>query len=103
MLLRFRTVKPGKGGDDARWIENDLTPAIKKGAFRGFRYSRLAMGGNSKIWISASQYSNRAAMDDPNFFAHMSGDERGALSSPSNDMVVDSEVRILQYRADLSY
>ncbi|RLA33997.1 MAG: hypothetical protein DRR11_04155 [Gammaproteobacteria bacterium] len=103
MLLRYRTVAPGHGRDYRAWIENDLLPAIKEGGFQGFSYVRMHMGGNSNTWISATQYPNWAAMDEPGFFSHMSQEEVSAMLGKSSDMVVNSEIKILRYRADLSY
>jgi hypothetical protein len=103
MLLRFRTVAPGSSGDYRDWIENDLLPAIRGGGFEGFNYSRMHMGGNNNTWISATLYANWAAMDEPGFFSHMSQEDVSAMLGKSNDMVVNSEIKILSYRADLSY
>lgn len=103
MLLRYRTVAPGYSNDYRAWIENDLLPAIRKGGFKGFSYSRMQMGGNPNTWVSATQRPNWAAMEEPGFFSHMSQEEVAAMLAKSNSMVVDSEVKILRYRADLSY
>jgi hypothetical protein len=103
MLLRFRTVAPGRGGDYRAWIENDLIPAIKEGGFQGFSYSRMQMGGNPNTWVSATMHPDWASLGGPNFFSHMNQEEVGALLGKSNNMVVDSEVKILSYHTDLSY
>ncbi len=103
MLLRYRTVAPGRGRDYSAWIENDLLPAVRKGDFQGFSYVKMHMGGNPNTWISATRYPNWAAMDDTGIFSHMSGEEISALLRKSNDMVVDSEVKILRYRTELSF
>jgi len=103
MLLRYRTVAPGRSGDYRTWVENDLLPAIREGGFQGFSYIRMHTGGNSNTWISATQYPNWAAMDEPGFFSHMSREETSALVGKSNAMVVNSEIKMLRYRADLSY
>lgn len=103
MLLRFRTVAPGRSGDYRDWIENDLLPAIREGGFQGFSYDRMHMGGNNNTWVSATQYANWAAMDEPGLLSHMSQEEVSAMLGKANDMLVESEIKILSYRADLSY
>lgn len=103
MLLRFRTVAPGRSNDYRAWIENDLLPAIKEGGFQGFSYSRIQIGGNSNTWISGTQFANWAAMDEPGLLSHMSREDVSALLKTSNDMVVNSEIKLLRYLTDLSY
>ena len=63
----------------------------------------MQMGGNPNTWVSATMHPNWASLGGPNFFSHMSREDVGAMLGKSNDMVVDSEVKILRYHADLSY
>ena len=63
----------------------------------------MHMGGNPNTWVSATQYPNWTAMDEPGFFSHMSREDVSAMLGKSNAMVVDSDLRILEYRTNLSY
>ena len=102
VFLRYRTVGPGKMDDYHDWIENSLSPALKKGG-ADVNFSHITIGGNNRTWINATFLENWAEMDGEGPLAHMSGGERDALLGPSAEMVVESENRLLRYRADLSY
>ncbi len=102
LFLRYRTVGQGKMDDYHNWVEYNLSPALKKGG-ADVNWSHIVIGGNNRTWISATYLDNWAAMDGDGPFADMSEEEIDALLGPSADMVVESENRLLQYRADLSY
>ncbi len=102
LYLRYRTVDQGKMDDYHDWVENHLSPALKKGG-ADVTWSHVVLGGNNRTWINATYLDNWAAMDGEGPFADMSEEEIDALLSPSGKMVVESENRLLRYRADLSY
>ena len=102
LYLRYRTVGQGKMDDYHDWVENSLSPVLKKGG-ADVTWSQVILGGNNRTWISATYLENWAAMDGEGAFADMSEAEIDALLGPSADMVVESENRLLRYRADLSY
>ncbi len=102
LFLRYRTVAQGRMDDYHNWVEHRLSPALKKGG-ADVTWSHVVLGGNNRTWIGATYLDNWAEMDGPGPFADMSEGERDALLGPSADMVVESENRLLRYRADLSY
>ncbi len=102
LYLRFRTVGPGMMDDYHDWVKNELSPALKKGG-ADVTFSHVVLGGNNRTWISGTYLDNWAAMDGPGPLAYMSEDEVDSLLEPANAMVVESENRLLRYRADLSY
>jgi len=103
LYLRYRTVDAGKMDDYHDWIANSLSPALIKGG-ANVTFSHIAIGGNNRTWINATWLENWAEMDgDGPLAAHMSEDEIAALLGPADEMVVESENRLLRYRADLSY
>jgi hypothetical protein len=102
LYLRFRTVGPGMMDDYHDWVEKDLSPALKEGG-GDVTFSHVVLGGNNRTWISGTYLDNWAQMDGPGALAHMSEDEIDALLGPADAMVVDSENRLLRYRADMSY
>ena len=103
MLLRYRTVQPGKNTEYRSWIENDLLPAIREGDYKGFSYVKIHQGGNPGTWISASRYASWEDMETPGLFAHMSDRDRSKLLEKGSEYVWESEVKILSYNAALSY
>ena len=103
LFLRYRTVGPGRMDDYHDWIENSLSPALKKGG-ADVNFSHITLGGNNRTWINATFLDNWAEMDGEGpLAAHMSEAEVDALLGPTREMVVESENRLLRYRADLSY
>lgn len=102
LYLRFRTVGPGMMDDYHDWIENKLSPALKKGG-ADVTFSHVVLGGNNRTWISGTYLDKWAEMDGPGPLAYMSDDEIDELLDPASEMVVESENRLLSYRADLSY
>ena len=103
MLLRTTTVAPGSSGARRAWVENDLIPAIREGGFQGFSVSRVRMGGSPDTWLSATRYPNWAAIEAPGFFSHMSVEARTTMFENNTSTNVGSDIKILRYRADLSY
>ena len=103
LFLRYRTVGQGQMDDYHDWIENSLSPALKKGG-ADVNFSHITLGGNNRTWINATFLDNWAEMDGEGpLAAHMSEAEIDALLGPAAEMVVESENRLLRYRADLSY
>ncbi len=102
LYLRYRTVGQGQMGAYHDWVKNSLAPALKKGG-ADVTFSHVALGGNNRTWISATYLENWAAMDGEGPFTHMSDNAINGMLGAANHMVVESENRLLQYRADLSY
>ncbi len=102
LFLRYRTVAQGRMGDYHNWVEHSLSPVLKE-AGEDVTWSHVVLGGNNRTWISATYLDNWAEMDGAGPFANMSEGEIDALLGPSGDMVVESENRMLRYRADLSF
>ncbi len=102
LYLRYRTVGQGQMGAYHDWVKNSLAPALKKGG-ADVTFSHVAVGGNNRTWISATYLENWAAMDGEGPLSHMSANEIDGMLDAANNMVVESENRLLQYRADLSY
>jgi len=102
LLLRYTTVAPGKGGDYHEWVENQLSPALKAGGATGVSFNHVAIGGNTNLWISGSRIDNWAELDTRGPLAGMSDEDRAALFANFSDMVWESDIRILRFRADLS-
>ena len=103
LLLRYTTVAPGKSDVYHDWIENQLVPALKAGGASGVSFTHVALGGDSNLWLNATRVANWTEIDGPGPLASMSEEERADLFAPYGDMITKSEVRILRYRADLSY
>lgn len=102
LVLRYTTVAPGKGGDFHDWVGDQLVPALKAGGAKGVTFSHVAYGGNTNLWVSASRIDKWADLDDPGPLSGMSDEDRAALFANFGDMVWESDVRILRFRADLS-
>ncbi len=102
LYLRFRTVGQGMMDDYHDWVEKRLSPELKKGG-ADVTWSHVVLGGNNRTWISATYLANWAQLDGPGPLAHLSEAEVDNLLGPASEMVVESENRLLQYRADLSY
>jgi len=100
--LRYRTVAPGSSGDYQEWTRSQLVPNLKKGGVRNRTQSRMVMGGNNNTWVSATfhdSWTDRAS-DGP--LQHMGADARNAMLKAGDSMLVESENKILRFRADLS-
>lgn len=102
LILRYTTVAPGKGGDYHDWVENQLSPALKAGGATGVSFNHVAIGGNTNLWISGSRIDSWAELDTFGPLADMSDEDRAALFANYSDMVWESDVRVLRYRADMS-
>jgi hypothetical protein len=102
VYLRYRTVASGKSGAYAEWLESQLIPHLKMGGVKNRTQSRVRMGGNNNTWISATSFASWAEMEESAPLAHMGEDARGTMMSTGNALLVDSEDRVLQFRADLS-
>ena len=102
LYLRYRTVGQGQMGAYHDWIKNSLSPALKEGG-ADVTFSHIALGGNNRTWISATYLENWAAMDGEGPLSHMSANEIDGMLDAANNMVVESENRLLRHRADLSY
>jgi hypothetical protein len=102
LYLRYRTVGQGQMGAYHDWIKNSLSPALKEGG-ADVTFSHIALGGNNRTWISATSLENWAAMDGEGPLSHMSDNAIDGMLGAANHMVVESENRLLQYRADLSF
>ncbi len=103
LYLRERTVAPGKSDEYHDWIQDSLMPALKKGGVKGFGYSRVAIGGNNNTWYGTTLLANWSVLDGPGPFADMDDKKVDAMLAAGNALLVNSENRILRYRADLSY
>jgi hypothetical protein len=102
LYLRYRTVGQGQMGAYHDWVKNSLSPALKKGG-ADVTFSHITLGGNNRTWISATYLENWAAMDGEGPLSHMSDNAIDGMLDAANNMVVESENRLLRYRADLSY
>ncbi len=102
LYLRYRTVGQGQMGAYHDWIKNSLSPALKEGG-ADVTFSHIVLGGNNRTWISATSLENWAAMDGEGPLSHMSDNAIDGMLGAANHMVVESENRLLRYRADLSY
>jgi len=102
LILRYTTVAPGKGGDFHNWVGDQLVPALKAGGAKGVNFNHVAFGGNTNLWVSGSRIDSWAELDEPGPLANMSDEDREALFANFGEMVWESDVRVLRYRADLS-
>jgi len=103
LVLRYIELAPGRGDDFHEWAENQLRPALVEGGATGIFFGHVAFGGNVDTCVIAVNVKDWAELDGPGAFAHLSEEEVDALFASWGDMVVGHEVRILSYRADLSY
>ncbi len=102
LYLRYRTVGQGQMGAYHDWVKNSLSPALKEGG-ADVTFSHVTLGGNNRTWISATSHENWAELDGPGPLSHMSDAAIDGMLDAGNSLVVESENRILRYRADLSY
>jgi hypothetical protein len=103
LLLRYTTVAPGQGGAYRSWVRDQLVPALKAAGVKGQSFSRVIFGGNTDMYIQSTTIPNWAALDGPGPLSGLSDEERAAMFENFSDMVWESDLRILRYRADLSH
>lgn len=103
LLLRYIRLVSDRGDDFHAWIENQLRPVLVEGGATGVFFAHVEYGGSVNTCVVATNIKNWAELDGPGAFAHLSEEELDALFANWGDMVADHEVRILSYRADLSY
>jgi len=101
LFIRYRTVAPGKNGEYEAWIRDRLVPALRKGGVKAATFQRIQTGGNNHTWISGTAHANWAEMDEP-ALGYMNARDRDALLAAANALTVETENRIVRYRADLS-
>ena len=104
-LLRLRSirVKPDSMYAYHGWVVNQLIPALKANGAKGVSFNHGAFGGDTSTWVMGSRLGGFADLQRrKGSLSGMSDEDYGALLGASADMVVSTDIRILQYRADLS-
>ena len=101
LVLNTTRVRNGQAGAYHDWLENKLNPALEAAGVTGVYYSHMTHGAAGNLCISARHVNSWADLDQRRL-AELTGEERAALFEGVSDMVVNSERRILQFRADMS-
>jgi hypothetical protein len=100
LVVTNTRIRGGRAGDYHDWQENKLKPALEAAGITGAYFSHMTHGGTN-ICRMAVHVENWAALDR-RFLPDLSAEERAALYDGVGAMVIDSDRRILQYRADMS-
>jgi hypothetical protein len=100
--LRYRTVTPGKSSEYEEWTRSQLVPHLKMGGVKSRTQSRMVMGGNNNTWVSATFHENWTELASAGPLDHMGADARNAMLKAGDSLLVESENKILRFRADLS-
>ena len=103
LVIRRLTLKQDQDDAFHEWVAERLQPSLIAGGAKGVRFSHVSQGGNVAICTITSEVANWAEFDADGPFSHMSEGEREGLFADWEDMVENHEVRVAQYRADLSY
>ena len=103
LALRKITVKPGQAGAYRTWLSEKLVPGLRKAGVTGRSFGQVAVGGNLNQFYIAIRHDSWASMDEPGAFSKLSQEDRDAIFDGFNDMIEESSMILLSYRADLSY
>jgi len=101
LVLNTTRVRNGMAGAYHDWLENKLNPALEAAGVTGVYYSHMTHGSAGNLCLSARHVASWADLDQRRL-ADLTGEDRAALFEGVSDMVVNSERRILQFRADMS-
>lgn len=102
VVLPYRTAVPGKADEYGEWAKTQLVPHLKMGGVKNVAFSRIQMGGNNNTWIGATWVANWAKMDGEGPLDHMGDKQRQAMLDAGNALLVETENRVIRYRADLN-
>jgi hypothetical protein len=103
LALRKITVKAGQAGAYRTWLREKLVPALRKAGASGRSFGQVAMGGDLNQFYVAIRHDSWASLDEPGVLNKLSQGERDAVFDGYNDMIEESTMVMLSYRADLSY
>lgn len=103
MYSRIRTVAAGQSDDYYEWLRDELIPALREANVGDVRTLRVALGGNTRTWITFS-YVDALPGSGPNPLAESMGQQAMERMLARGDaMVISSSDYFYQFRPDLSF
>jgi len=102
MIARVRTTSPSNRQAYFDWQANELVPALRAAGLTDQRAGRVIAGGNENTFVRFSFTNDWTDQGNP-LLASLGQREFDRLIGRANTLVVNAEMFIYRFRADLSF
>jgi hypothetical protein len=103
-LVIILRLLPTKVPEFAAWMKEEYLPAMKKAEVKNFWVSQPLFGGESLERVTVRPMKSMAEIDSgPVVMRALGAEEARKLAARRAELIDSSQMRIMKYRADLSY